>query len=146
MVYHMMYGSWDNERDRQTFLSFCIIFCPFTPQIPPLPKNPQNQNFEKKDKRPGDIIILYMCTINDSPMIYNSGDNECNEQNFLSFWATFCTLTPLKSQKIKIFKKWKIHLKISWFYTNVTKIMIICYTVPEIRCMTDVIFGLIILG
>ena len=28
---HMMYGSWDMERDRQNFLSFWTIFCPFTP-------------------------------------------------------------------------------------------------------------------
>ena len=27
---HMMYGSWDMERDRQNLL-FCTIFCPFTP-------------------------------------------------------------------------------------------------------------------
>ena len=28
---HMMNGSWDMERDRQNFLSFWTIFCPFTP-------------------------------------------------------------------------------------------------------------------
>ena len=28
---HMMYGSWDTERDGQRFLSFWTIFCPFTP-------------------------------------------------------------------------------------------------------------------
>ena len=27
---HMMYSSWDVERDRQMFLSFSSIFCPFT--------------------------------------------------------------------------------------------------------------------
>ena len=27
---HMMYGSWDMEHDRQNFLSFWTIFCPFT--------------------------------------------------------------------------------------------------------------------
>ena len=27
---HMMYGSWDIERDRQNFLSFWAIVCPFT--------------------------------------------------------------------------------------------------------------------
>ena len=27
---HMMYGSWDMEPDRQNFLSFQTIFCPFT--------------------------------------------------------------------------------------------------------------------
>ena len=28
---HLMYGSWDMEHDRQNFLSFWTIFCPFTP-------------------------------------------------------------------------------------------------------------------
>ena len=28
---HMMFGSWDMEQDKQNFLSFWNIFCPFTP-------------------------------------------------------------------------------------------------------------------
>ena len=36
-------------------------------------------------------------------------------------------------------KKKKKHLEIS-FYTSVPKIMIICYTVPVVWHMTDVIF------
>ena len=28
--FHMMYGFWDTEPDRQNFLSFWTIFCPFT--------------------------------------------------------------------------------------------------------------------
>ena len=52
---------------------------------------------------------------------------------------------PRKTQRIKISKKWKKYLEIS-FYTSVPKIMIICYTVHEIWCVTDVIitfhFGL----
>ena len=28
---HMMYDSWDMDRNRQNFLSFWTIFCPFTP-------------------------------------------------------------------------------------------------------------------
>ena len=28
---HMLYGSWDMERDRQNSLSFWTFFCPFTP-------------------------------------------------------------------------------------------------------------------
>ena len=40
------------------FLFFCV------------PNNPKDQNFEKKKKMPEDIIILHMCTRNDSH-IYN---------------------------------------------------------------------------
>ena len=48
------------EHDRQN-LSFWTAFCPFTP-----PMDPENQNFEKMKKSPEDIIILQMCSINDS--------------------------------------------------------------------------------
>ena len=41
--------------------------------------DPENQNFEKmKKKTPEDIIILQMCTINDSHRMYGSCDMECN--------------------------------------------------------------------
>ena len=39
---------------------------------------------------------------------------------------------------MKISKKWKKLLEISSFYISVPKIIIICYTVPEIWHMTDV--------
>ena len=71
-------------------------------------------------------------------MMYNSWDmvrDRCN--CYFSFWAIFCPFTPLTAQKIKILKKWKKHLEISSFYTSVPKIMIICYTVPEIWRVTD---------
>ena len=59
-------------------------------------------------------------------------------QNFLSLWTIFCTFTPITNQKIKILKKWKKQVDIS-FYTSAPQIMIICYTVTEIWCVMDVI-------
>ena len=63
-------------------------------------------------------------------------------QNFLSLWAIFCPLTPSKFFDLlpqsKFWKNEKKRMEIS-FYISVPKIMIICYTVPEIRCVTDVI-------
>ena len=44
---------------------------------------------------------------------------------------------PPKSQKKM--KKWKKCLEISSFYICAPKIMIICYTIPEICCVSDVI-------
>ena len=76
---HMMYGSWDMERDGHNFLSFWTVL-PFYP-----PNNPKNQNFEKMKKAPGDITILHMFTINDNHIMYRSWDTECDVQNFLSF-------------------------------------------------------------
>ena len=102
--------------------------------------------FWKNEKTLGDIIILRMCTIHDNHMMYGSWDMERDGQYFLSFWTVFCSFTPLTTRKIKLLKKWKKNLTMSSFYTNVPKIMIICYTIPEIQCMTDVIlifyFGL----
>ena len=60
---------------------------------------------------------------------------------YFSFWAIFCPLTPLtqKNHISFLFFK-KKPLEISSFYTSVPKVMIICYTVPKIWCMMDVIF------
>ena len=51
----------------------------------------------------------------------------------------FALFYPLSARKIKILKKFSKDLEISSFYTSVPKIMIICYTVPKIWVMTDVI-------
>ena len=95
------------------FLSFWTVFYPF----PPLWT--ENQNFEKMKKRPEDIIILQVCTTNDSHMMYGSWDMECNEQNFLSFWTVFFPFTPLTTQNIKILKKWQ---KNTWRYYHFTQV------------------------
>ena len=50
-----------------------------------------------------------------------------------------CPFTSLTAWKIKILKKWKKRLEISLLYNSVPKIMITCYTIPEIWRMTDVI-------
>ena len=53
----------------------------------------------------------------------------------------FALLPPKQPEKQKFQKneKKKNQLKKSSFYTSVPKLMIICYNVPEIWCMTDVI-------
>ena len=129
-IWFLRYGTWQTK-------VFVILdhFLSFYP-----PNNLKNQNFEKMKKTPSDITILHMCTINDNHMMYGSWDRECNEQNFLLLWTVFCPFTPLTTREIKILKKWKKCLEISSFYTNVPKIMIIGYTVLEIRCVTDIIF------
>ena len=55
----------------------------------------------------------------------------------LDHFFPFYLLNNLKNQNLK---KWKKRLEISSFYNSVPKIMIICYTVPEIWCVTDVVF------
>ena len=134
---HMLYCSWDMACDVYNYFSFC----PFT-----LLRTQKVKIKKKMKEKPGDIIILHKCTKNHDHMLYCSWDiahDGCN--CYFSFWAIFCPFTPLTAQKMKISKKWKKPLEIS-FYTSVPKLIIICYTVPEIWCMMDVIvifhFGL----
>ena len=77
-VWFLRYGVWHDR-------IFVILdhFLPFYP-----PKDPQNQNFEKMKKNPEDIIILQMCFINESHMMYGSQDMECNGQFFCHFGKT----------------------------------------------------------
>ena len=77
-------------------------FGPFFALLPP--NNLKYQNFEKLEKRPGNIIILHMCTINDNDMMFGPWDMKCDEQNFLLFWTVFCHFTSLTTRKMKILK------------------------------------------
>ena len=132
---HMIYGSWDINCNRQIFF---VIFGHFL--LFYLPNSPKNENITKLKKTPGDIIILHKCTKNHDHMLQCSWDMACDGRNcYFSFWAIFCSITPVTAQKMKISKKWKKCLVISSFYTIVPKIMIICYTASDIRCMTGVI-------
>ena len=114
-----------------------VILDHFLPLYPH--NNPKNQNFQKLKKINGDIIILHKCTRNTDHMLYYSLDMVRNRFHCFSFWAIFYSFTSLTTQKIKLLKKWEEHLEISPFYNSVPKNMIICYTVPEIWCVTDVI-------
>ena len=110
---HIMYASWDIRHNKQSFLSLWAIFCPLTLLAT------GKIRVLKKRKTPEDIIILHTCTINENHMMYGCWDMEHNRQNFFSFWTIFCHFTLLKTQKIKILKKWKKCQDISSFHTSV---------------------------
>ena len=103
---HMMYGSWDTERDRQNFFSFWTIFWTFMP----LPLTTERIKILKKWKKKtnGDIIILHKRTINDNHMIYGFWDMARDGCNcYFSIWTILFPFIPLTAQKMKISKKWK---------------------------------------
>ena len=83
-----------------------------------LPFNPLTTQkikiLKKWKKTSADIIILHMYTKNYDQIMYGSWDMVCDRCNYFSFWATFCSFTPLTSQKL---------LQISSFYICVPKIM-----------------------
>ena len=95
-----------------------------------LPNYPTNNPKNKILKKCLEISSFY--TSVPQMATYGSWDMECNWHNFLSFWAIFCPLNQ-NFEKIKL-------LVISLFYTCVPQLMIICYNVPEIWWLTDVIF------
>ena len=106
---HIMYGSRDTEGDRQNFLLFCTIFCPFSTSLPLIIlKN----KITKKKRRKICLEILssytHMCTINEDHIIYSSWNKRCDRQKYFSFWAAFYFFSPLAMQKIKILKLKKI--------------------------------------
>ena len=141
-VYHkwQSYDIWFFRYEVQQTKIFVILdrFLPFC-----LPNNPKNQNFEKLKKAPRDIIILHKCTKTHDHMLYCSLDMPRNGFTcYFSFWAIFYPFTSLTSPKNQNLEKVKKNLEISSFYNTVPKIMIKCYTVPEIWYVTDVIIFL----
>ena len=88
--------SWDIRRNRQKFLSFWVLFCPFIPLT-----NQKIKILKKWKKTPGHIIILHLSTTNDNHIMYGSWDMEFNRQNLFSYWTTFCPFT----EKSKFWKK-----------------------------------------
>ena len=65
--------------------------------------------------------------------------NRCICFCYFPFWEMLCPFTPLTAQKMKIFLKSKKYLDTLSFNKSVPEIMIICFTVPEIWYMTDLI-------
>ena len=111
---HVLYCSWDMAHNGCNYcnFSFWTIFCPFTPS-----NSPRNEKiFLKIKKTPGDVIILHKCTKNHDHMIKCSWNMVHDGCNYFSFWAIFCSFTPLTTSKMKIKKKLKKYLEIS-FYT-----------------------------
>ena len=97
---------------------FLVILDHFLPFYPRPHNNPKNQNFEKLKKRPGGIIILHTCTINDNHMMYSSWDMKYDRQNFLSLWTVFLPFYYPNNPKNQNFeKKWNKSLQILSFYT-----------------------------
>ena len=53
---------------------------------------------KKYKRKPGDIILLHMCSINEDHMMYGFSDIRLDRRSFLSCWAIFC---PWLSNKTK---------------------------------------------
>ena len=94
---NMLYCSWDMAWDR------CNLYFSFS-FYSPAPQQPKKPKFLKNKKKPGDIIILHMCTKNYDHMMYGSWDMEWNRQNFLSFGSFLILLSHYQPGKSKFLK------------------------------------------
>ena len=119
---------------RQNFLSFWAIFCPFTPLTT------QKIKILKKLKTPLEILSFYTSVPQMKIKWYMVPEIwSVTDRIFCHFGPFFPFYSPMNLENKKK------QLEILSFYTNVPRIMIIGYTVPEIWCMTCVIifdFGL----
>ena len=116
--------------------SFWAILFPFYS-----PNSPKNENFKTKKKKSLEISSFYTRVL--KIMIRCYAIPEILHVSYvivIVFWGAIVSpFTPLTAQKMKTYKKWKKHLDISSFNTNVPNIIIICYIAPEIWHMPDVI-------
>ena len=87
-----------------------------------------------KCKKPGDVILLHTCIINEDHMMYNAWVIRHNKQSFFTFWTSFSPLIlDLKNQSFEKMKKVSEDiiiiniLSFSIFF----KMMIIWCMVPE---------------
>ena len=69
------------------------------------PNDQENQNFQKRKKLPGDVILLHMCAINDDHMMYGSWDME--HDRFFVILDYFLPFYPPKNPKNQTFEKMK---------------------------------------
>ena len=65
-VWFLRYGA------RKTIFCHFGLFFALFPHHSPSPNVPRKKFFDKMKKKPEDIIILQMCTINDNHMMYGS--------------------------------------------------------------------------
>ena len=127
-VYHkwMIYGSWNIRYGKQFFFVILGHLLPFQPS-----DNPENQNFkiEKTTKRYYHFTHLYLKWQSYDVWFLRYGAQQIY---FFVILDRFLPFYPLWTQKNKILKKWKKHLKILSFYKCVPKVTVIWCMVPEI--------------
>ena len=109
---NQMFDSWDIEGNRQNFLWFWAIFCHFT-SLPPQLTTREIKTLKKWKKKPGDIIILHMCTINDSHMMYGSWDMVFDKLNLMFLAHLLPFYSPPINPENQNFQKMKKSLQIS---------------------------------
>ena len=157
-----MYGSWDMKFNRQNFfviLGNCLLF--YHPLFYQIAAAAHRQcagyasavrgSVGNKFSSYGDLKFkkfhfvvhlgstswrsLFKQTVNKLNLWWRT---TVDKSAWIEAWLYFSIWLHFQPKKWKFQKQWKRGLEIS-FYTSVPKIMIICYTVPEISHMSGVI-------
>ena len=95
-------------------------------------KQPDKRKLKKKKKKsPGDIICIIYTTAPKIMIVCYTVPEICDWYNYFSFWVNYCPFTPNspKNENSKKMKKTPVDIIM---LKSVTKILITCYTVPEI--------------
>ena len=112
-------GTVPGIRSDNFFLSFRAIFSPLVLllffSLPLLPNTSENQNFEKKKKASGYIIILNLRNKKHNQMMYAYSDMECDRQFFVIL-GYFLLFYPTIDPENKNLEKYKKYLEILSFY------------------------------
>ena len=118
--------------------SFWAIFLIFYHPLPcpPPPTAPKTKSSTKM-KKPLEISSFYT-SVPKIMIICYTVSMVCDRCNCYFILGYFLPFYPNNSPKNENFKKMKKSLEISSFYKSAPKIMIICYTVPEIWHVTHV--------
>ena len=128
--YHIWFWHMECDQQKESFVifDFCLAFYPCN--------NPENQNFEKKCKKPQEILSA--CYAQHRWQSHDTWflKHRAQQTEVLVILDNFLPFYPM-TQKIKILTK---RLEISLFYKGVPKILIICYTISEIWCVKYVIY------
>ena len=126
---HLMYVSWDTRQQIYFFVILDHFLFFYSPD------NLENKYLEKTKKRASNIIILHMCAIHGSHMMYGFWDMDCNRQIFCncgSFYL-FLPFYPRYNLKNPNFEK---NEKNTWIYHHFTQVYqkLRSYPIMCLRC------------
>ena len=116
------------------------IFCPFT--LLTAGKMKISKKWKKKKKKKKNAWRFHHTGVPKLMIIRYTVPEIWCVMDVIAFFHSglfFAFLPPNSPKNQNFLKKWKRHLEISSFYTSVLKMVIICYTVPEIWRVMDVI-------
>ena len=133
---HLMYGSGHMELEGHFLFWLWANSCPFIPLMTKKSKTKEKERKKKNSWRCYHFTRVYHKWWWHDLWFQRNGVQGTTLFVILRRFLPFYSLNNLK---IQLLKKWKKYQETKSFYTSGPKNMIICYTVPKIWCLTDII-------